>query len=226
MLSITGTDNWRAAHPGAVIGLLEISGVQKVAESAHLDKRKREIERSLRERYSGFTRTEFLSLPVMAAYDRYYHRFDKTYHVLQQVESIVLKGKNLPNVTPLVDANFMAEVDTLILTASHDADKLRGEIFMDVAAVGDEMTRMNGVKKAVLLGDMLMRDAQGVCCSIIYGQDQVSPLTPESTHALYVAYAPGGVSGEQVETHLQRIWENVQLFSPAALLEQKRLLLA
>ncbi len=226
MLSIIGTDHWRTAHPGATIGLLEISGVEKVVKSAQLDERKRDAERSLRERYAGFTRTQFLSLPVMAAYSLYYQRFDKTYHVLQQVESIVLKGKNLPNVTPLVDANFMAEVDTLILTASHDADKLGGEILMDAAGVGDEMAQMNGSKKAVLLGDMVMRDAHGVCCSIIYGQDNISPLTPESTHALYIAYAPGGVSAEQVAAHLQRIWENIQLFAPAARLEQSRLLLA
>jgi len=71
-----------------------------------------------------------------------------------------------------------------------------------------------------------MRDAHGVCCSIIYGQDNISPLTPESTHALYIAYAPGGVSAEQVAAHLQRIWENIQLFAPAARLEQSRLLLA
>jgi len=224
MLLITGTDDWQAAHPGAAIGLLEVSGVEKVAVSARLDERKREIESRLRERYAGYTRPDFLSLPVMAAYERYYHRFEKTYHVLQQVESIVLKGKNLPNVSPLVDANFMAEVDTLVLTASHDADKLQGEIRMDVARVGDQLTQMSGALKAVLVGDMLMRDAHGVCCSIIYGQDNISPLKPESTHALYVAYAPAGVPAAQIHEHLQRIWENIQLFSPGALLGQNRLL--
>jgi len=42
-----------------------------------------------------------------------------------QVESIVSKGKSLPNVTPLVDANFVAEVETLVLTAGHDVAKLQ-----------------------------------------------------------------------------------------------------
>ena len=226
MLYVSATEFWRNNHPGAAIGLLEISGAAGVSASTQLDEQKRETERRLRERYAGFIRPDFLALPVMAAYDRYYHRFDKTYHVLQQVESIVLKGKNLPSVTPLVDANFIAEVETLVLTASHDADRLKGEICMDVARPGDQMTQMNGALKAVMVGDMIMRDSHGVCCSIIYGQDNQSVLTPESTHALYVAYAPAGVPAIQVSAHLQRIWENIQLFSPEAVLEQQRLLLA
>jgi DNA/RNA-binding domain of Phe-tRNA-synthetase-like protein len=120
VVSITATPEWRTVHPGAAIGLLELSNLDNTRPALQLDGRKRETEARLRERYRGFTRQDFLSLPVMAAYAQYYKRFDKTYHVLLQVESIVLKGKPLPNVSPLVDANFMAEVDTLVLTAGHE----------------------------------------------------------------------------------------------------------
>src|SRR2546426_3322430 len=110
VLSISATTEWRTAHPGAVIGLLELSRVDNRHPSLQLDERKRETEARLRERHRGCTRSDFLSLPAMAAYARYYKRFGKTYHVLLQVESIVLKGRPLPNVSPLVDSNFMAEV--------------------------------------------------------------------------------------------------------------------
>jgi DNA/RNA-binding domain of Phe-tRNA-synthetase-like protein len=225
MLKISATEAWRKAQPGAVFGLLELSGVDNTTASPQLETQKRETETRLRERYKGFTRQDFLALPVMSAYERYYRRFDKTYHVLLQVESIVLKGKNLPTVSPLVDANFIAEVDTLVLTAGHDADLLQADIIMDVAQPVDQMTQMNGTLKSLLAGDMLMRDSHGVCCTILYGQDNVSPLTAKSSHALYVAYAPAGVPAGLVETHLQRIKENVLLFWPAAVVEQQRLLL-
>lgn len=97
MLLITATDEWRTAHPGTVIGLLELSGLENTHSSPKLDERKRETEARLRERYNGFSRQDFLSLPVMSAYEQYYKRFNKTYHVQLQVESIVLKGKSLPN---------------------------------------------------------------------------------------------------------------------------------
>ena len=143
MLSITTTADWRSSHPGAIIGLLELTGVANDSSSPALDEQKRSAEAHLRERYHGFTRPDFLVLPVMAAYDRYYNRFDKTYHVLLQVESIVLKGKNLPTVSPLVDANFIAEVETLVLTAGHDVERLVGPIIVDVARPGEQMTQMS-----------------------------------------------------------------------------------
>jgi len=224
MLSISATDQWRAAHPGAAIGLLELSGVENARPSPALDERKRDAEARLRSDCGGFGRKDFLAHPVMAAYDRYYTRFKKTYHVLLQVESIVLKGKSLPSVSPLVDANFMAEVDTFVLTAGHDAARLEGPVVMDVSRDQDQITQMNGTLRELYPGDMIMRDAGGVCCTVIYGQDNRSPITPATTHVLYVTYAPAGVSSRAVREDLEKIEANVRLFSPAAVTEQVRVI--
>lgn len=226
MLMITASDEWQAAHPGASIGLLEISGVENHTPSAALEQRKRLIEARLRELYQGNTRQDFHSLPILSAYGRYYKRFDKTYHVLLQLESLVLKSKNLPVVSPLVDANFMAELETLVLTAGHDVDQLVGPIRMDVSRASDEMTRMSGNPKRLQAGDMIMRDAHGVTCSIIYGQDDRSPITPETSHVLYVSYAPAGVPIESVREQLDRILEHVRLFCPAGKVLRQEVLTA
>lgn len=226
MLSISATHDWRAAHPGAIIGLLELSGAENTSASQALDDRKRETEARLRTLYLGYTRQDFLSLPVMSAYERYYKQFNKTYHVQLQIESIVLKGKDLPDVSPLVDANFMAEVETLVLTAGHDVTRLHEPVWIDVSHEGDEMIQMNGAAKAIRAGDMIMRDGQAISCSILYGQDNRSPITATTSHVLYVAYAPKGVPAEAVETQLQKIEENVRLFAPQAVLLQRRLLTA
>lgn len=162
----------------------------------------------------------------MAAYIRYYKRFTMTYHVLLQVESIIMKGKNLPDVSPLVDANFTAEVSTFVLTAGHDVAKLREPIVIDTAHEAEEMTAMSGSQKEVRKGDMVMRDQLGLCCSILYGQDNRSPITAETEHVLYVSYAPAGVPAIEIEEHLIQIRQNVYLFSPNARVEQCRLLQA
>ena len=226
MLTISATDEWRTAHLGATIGLLELAGVENGSASEPLNQRKRQIEARLHERYKGFTRQQFLALPVMAEYDRYYTRFNKTYHVQLQLESIVLKDKRLPDVSPAVDANFMAEVETLILTAGHDGDKLHEPIVIDVSREGDQMTQMNGASRAIRAGDMIMRDAEGVSCSIIYGQDARSPISPKTSRVLYVAYAPPGIAAGVVERQLQGIEENLRLVAPAITVEQRRLVTA
>src|ERR1700704_5945941 len=188
MLAISATDEWRTAHPGATIGLLELWGLESTGSSPRLNERKREIEAGLGARYKDFTRQGFLALPVMADYDRYYRRFNKTYHVQLQLESIVLKGKQLPDVSPAVDANFMAEVETVILTAGNDVEKLRAPILIDTSREGEQMTQMNGTPRAIRSGDMIMRDAGGISCSVIYGQDARSPVSPQTSRVLYVAY--------------------------------------
>ncbi len=207
-----------------MIGLLELSGVDNTRLSPELNQRKREVEALLRERYKGFTRQDFLALPVMAAYDGYYKRFNKTYHVQLQVESIVLKDRNLPEVSPLVDANFIAEVETCVLTAGHDVDRLREPVLIDVSREDDTISQLNGETKPIRAGDMVMRDADGIRCTILYGQDNRSPISPATTHVLYVTYAPVGISAEIIKAELQTILDYVRLFSPDVRVEQFQLI--
>jgi len=226
VLKITATDAWKDAHPGAQIGILEISGADNTQPAPALDQEKRAIEERLREKYKDFSREDFLALPVMGAYHRYYRKFGYTYHVLLQLESVALKGKSLPNVSPLVDANFAAELDTLILTAGHDVAKLEPPILIDVAREEDEITQMNGKRKDVPVGDMLMRDANGVACTILRGQDNRSSILKSTTHVLYVSYVPDGVTEEQIQTQLDAMEKYVRLFAPDCVLEQSRIIFA
>ncbi|MBC8335843.1 MAG: hypothetical protein ISR59_08080 [Anaerolineales bacterium] len=226
MLLISGTDEWKKGHPGAIIGLLELSGVDNKSASLQLEERKRETEARLRDLYAGFTRQDLVSLPVLSTYKEYYKRFKKTYHVQLQVESILLKGKNLPSISPLVDANFIAEVETFVLTAGHDVAKLKGPTLIDVSHEGEQMPQMNGHLQSLRPGDMVMKDAERVSCTIIYGQDNRSPITPATSHVLYVAYAPAGVPAKAVESQLQKIKEIIQSFSPEAVAEQSQFIFA
>jgi DNA/RNA-binding domain of Phe-tRNA-synthetase-like protein len=224
MLTITATDAWKERHPGAQMGLLEISGVDNTKPSAVLEQEKRAIEGRLRKKYANFSREKFLALPVMDAYHRYYRSFGYTYHVLLQLESVALKGKSLPNVSPLVDANFAAELETLILTAGHDVAQLEAPIIIDVAREHDEITQMNGDRKRIPTGDMLMRDAQGVACTILRGQDNRSPISKATTHVLYVSYVPGEVTEEQVRAQLDAMEKLVRLFAPECVVEQSQII--
>jgi DNA/RNA-binding domain of Phe-tRNA-synthetase-like protein len=113
-----------------------------------------------------------------------------------------------------------------VLTAGHDASKLRGVLSVDVAREGDQIAQMNGALKPLLAGDMVMRDTSGVCCSIIYGQDDRSPISADTSHVLYVAYAPAGVPVDAVAAQLRKIEDNVRLVCPAVVVEQHRVLSA
>ena len=130
MIHIVVTEGWREAFPGGHVGVLLVGGVDNTGNAPVLEGRKREIEARLREKYAGFSRGDFLELEVLKAYRDYYKAFGQTYHVQGQLESVVHKGKSLPSVSPLVDANFTAELETLVLTAGHDADALKAPLLL------------------------------------------------------------------------------------------------
>jgi DNA/RNA-binding domain of Phe-tRNA-synthetase-like protein len=216
MLVIAATERWQDQFPGGCVGILEMAGLDNSRPSGALEERKRQVEQDLRSRYAGFTRADFLGLEAMAAYERYYRQFDKTYHVLLQLESVVLKGKPLPEVSPLVDASFMAELETLVLTASHDADRLSLPLKIDATDGSEPFTQMNGASRTLRAGDMCMVDGGGVICTILYGQDSRSPIRAETTHALYVSYAPAGVGQALVRLHLEKMRDLLQTLTPEA----------
>jgi DNA/RNA-binding domain of Phe-tRNA-synthetase-like protein len=222
MISIQATPEWTRCFPEGLIGILELNVRSKISPA--LEEHKRALETELRDRYSGYSRAQLAAAPVMRDYVRYYKSFGKTYHILLQLASIVLKAKPFPTVSPLVDANFVAELDSLVLTAGHDADKLHHPVYIDVSTVGDVITHMSGAAKAVPSGDMIMRDTSGICCAILHGQDNRSPISESTQHVLYVAYGVLGVSEAHVRGHFDRVLTCLRLASDELNVEQNRII--
>ena len=218
MLDIIVSDRWHDTFEGGHVGVLAIGGVDNSQPSPLLDERKRALESKLRERFRGYARNDYFELKVLKAYRDYYKQFGNTYHVQAQLESVV-GGRSLPNVSPLVDANFAAELETLVLTAGHDADLLKAPVTIDATQGGEAFTQLNGKTRTLKPHDMMMRDGAGTVCTILYGQDKRTPISPKTTRALYVAYAPVGVGAEAVSAQLEAVRDNVLLFATDAEVE-------
>lgn len=216
---LTVTQAWEDRFPGAVVGVLAITDVTNMKAHAGLDARKREIEESIRSRYAGMERAELRELERMAVYASYYKRHKKSYHVLLQLES-VLKGKPIPAISGLVEANFMAELKNQLLTAAHDADALEAPITLDVSAGTEEFMQMTGNRQVLKEGDMVISDGRGVMSCIIYGPDRRTKITPETSSAVYTTYAPSGIGETAVRDHLGDIRDNIVLFAPDAEVQQ------
>ena len=119
------SEAWKTAYPGAAVGVLAMRNVINPEHHVALDKRKEELENQLRSRFSDYDRAALKDLPTIQAYNTYYKRFKKTYHVQHQLESVVFKGKPIPRVAALVEAMFVAELKNLLLTAGHDLDAVQ-----------------------------------------------------------------------------------------------------
>ena len=212
----TVSEAWKTTYPGAAVGVLAMRDVANPKQHPGLDQQKMAMEERLRARYAGYDRAALRALPELQAYHNFYKRFKKTYHVQLQLESIVLKGRSIPSVAALVEAMFMAELQDLLLTAGHDLEVVQLPAGVDVADGSERFVRINGQEQQLKADDMMIADRLGILSSVLYGPDQRTQITPETTQVLFTAYAPPGIGQEQVRDHLHNIRDNVLLVTPQA----------
>ena len=213
------TSAWRSAYPDAHAGVLVMRAVSNPAHDPELESQKVTLEEQLRSQFAGQDRATIASHPILRAYEEYYRRFKKTYHIQLQLESIVLKGKSIPSVAALVEAMFMAEMKDMLLTAGHDLDALHLPLTLEVATGTERYTLLRGEEQVLKAGDMMISDQIGVISSILYGPDQRTQITPDTRNVIFTVYAPPGIDEQTVVQHLQSIKENVMVFAPQAQVE-------
>lgn len=219
--SLTVSPEWRATFPDAHVGILLVDHVRNGPPPAELVQHAQTVETQLRARYAGAARADLASAPTLQAYIRHYRAFGQTYHVLRQLESVALKSRPLESPSALVLAMFVVELDTLLLTAGHDAEALEPPLTLDRSVAGDHFVGIGGREHALREGDMLMRDVEGIISAVIYGPDQRTRLTDQTRRALFTTYAPSGISVAELEAHLDGLAAAVALASPAAVVQLK-----
>jgi DNA/RNA-binding domain of Phe-tRNA-synthetase-like protein len=221
---LIATEDWARRYPGASIGMLVMRDAANVAGSPVVQALK---ERTVAGVRAAFPAPEAIKAdPVLLAYRAYYKQFGKTYHVAGQLESVALKGRDLPAVSGLVDCMFAAELRDRLLTAGHDLAACVPPFTAGAAAGAERFTTMRGEEKELKPADMFIADAAGVISCVILGPDQRTRITPETRDAVYFVYAPPGVPETAVRAHLELIRDSIRLFAPQARDEELSILRA
>jgi hypothetical protein len=123
---------------------------------------------ALREKYVDYDRkTLFGDHP----YFRFFRKFKKTYPVMMQFESVLLKGRPFPSFNPVAEVPFLMELTTQVLSGAHDADRISGPVTLYCAAEKEEFLGMRGDPFHTYPGDFCGRDDQGIIFSLIAGAD-------------------------------------------------------
>ncbi len=219
-MEIDVTPAFRVTFPGGIFGALIVRGCPNRPRPSLLQAEQRAVAESLRARFS---RDTIDAHPVARAYAGYFKRYGTRYPVVHQAKTI-LSGRPIESPSALVEAMFIAEVDSLVLTSGHDLDVLVGSLRVDVARDGDVYTKISGKEQALKPGDMIVRDAEGIIASVLYGPDLRTRLRPESTAALFGAWAPVGLSVAPMEAHLETLGRLLRREWPEAVVEPPRML--
>ncbi|MCC5467344.1 phenylalanine--tRNA ligase beta subunit-related protein [Pelosinus baikalensis] len=213
------TELWRKTYPGASAGLMVLSNVCNMEQCEELENCKRELETKLRARF--LNDGDLSSYNSIQVYTEYYKRYSKTYHVLQQLKSVVFKRKCIPRGAGLIEAMFMAELENCLLTAGHDYEALKFPLKLDVARGNEKYVLLNGQEQIVKPSDMMIVDTEGIISSIIHGPDLRSRIVPSTRKVVFLVYAPAGISKDLVADHLSDIYAYVKLVSPDAQIDRQ-----
>ncbi len=186
-------------YPAAHFGGITIQDQQNQKKHTDLEQAKRLLEKNIRENYPDPKED-----PVVQCYADYYKKWEKTYPIVFQINSIK-KGRTFPQVSTYVDSMFLAELEDRILTSGHDRDTIQGELVYDLADEGEEYIKLNGEKQVLVKNDIVLRDTDGVLASILFGPAARTAIKNDTANPLYFAWCPMGITPETVEKHLTTI---------------------
>jgi len=195
----------KSTYPDAKFGVMIVKGIRTAERSIMNKIIAAEIEQ-IKSRYPDYQRETVLATEPLCYYAAYYKRFKKTYHVLGQLESVLLKGKSIPSTGAPIEAMFLAEIKNLLLTAGHDFDLIEGTLTVDTAAKPMSYKVLSGSDSQLVNNDLYLSDEKGILSSILNGPDYRTRITGNTKTALYFVYGVDGVTEPLIYEHMNTIF--------------------
>lgn len=147
-------------------------------------------------------------------YVRFFKKFKKTYPVMLQFESVILRGQPFPQDNPIREVPFLMELTTRMLSGVHDVDQVRGAIELFLGVDRTPFMGLNGRESYTYPGDFCGRDDGGVIFSAIAGCDMRTRARLESRHAFYPVFGTPDMPAEAVWEAIGTLVRYVNTLAP------------
>ena len=148
-------------------------------------------------------------------YCRYFKKFKKTYPVLLQFESVVMKDRPFPDFNPLSELAFLLEITTFVLSGAHDADSINGDAQLYLA---DSKEDFEGMRETLHTypNDLCARDDEGIIFSLIAGTDKRTCAKADSRNLLYPIFCTPDMPAEEIEDAMATLCRYIKVLCPDA----------
>ena len=203
-----------AALSGVPFGVLEVTYPERALwRTEDFQTMLGERLQRLRERYADYDRRTVFGENV---YFRFFRKFKKTYPVMMQLESFLLKGRPFPIDNSVTAIPFLAELETQSLSGTHDVDFVRGAVRLFAGTEKAPFPGMRGEEVHTYPGDFCARDDEGIIFSMIAGADARTCAKPGSRHVFYPVFGVAGQPAGEIAAVLDRLEEYVRVLAPEA----------
>ena len=168
---------------------------------------------ALREQYREYVRADVFG---QNPYFRYFRKFKKTYPVMMQFESVLLKGREFPRWNAVTAVPFLAELETHVLTGTHDVEQLLGPAELYLAQAKEPFAGLRGDLVHTYPGDLCARDEGGIIFSMIAGADARTCARQTSRHVFYPVFGVSGQDPAALRPMQERLAEYARILAPDA----------
>ena len=168
---------------------------------------------ALREQYREYVRADVFG---QNPYFRYFRKFKKTYPVMMQFESVLLKGREFPRWNTVTAVPFLAELETHVLTGTHDVEQLLGPAELYLAQAKEPFAGLRGDLVHTYPGDVCARDEGGIIFSMIAGADARTCARQTSRHVFYPVFGVPGQDPAALRPMQERLAEYASILAPDA----------
>ncbi len=195
-VSLHITDAYRQGFPDLAFGIGTIQSCTYVEKNESFKLLKRELLRKMRRKANLALLEERINL-----YERFFKEWGYPCPLPSHFRRTIEMG--FPIVNLYIDAHIIAEMYHGVLMAIQDLNRFEGEWKLDLAQEGETFQGVSGKTVWCKEGEIILRDEEGVVCSLFQGPDFKTRVEPFSKDiAVYVFTAPG-IQEEQVSNGLQ-----------------------
>lgn len=151
-------------------------------------------------------------------YVKFFKKFKKTYPVVLQFESAVLKDRPFPHFNPVSEVAFLAEITTGVLSGAHDIDSISGDVQLYIATEKEDFEGIHGTLHTYP-NDFCAKDDKGIIFSLVAGTDNRTCAKQDSRHILYPVFGTPDISLAVIENGIDTICRYIKALSPEAQIE-------
>ena len=148
-------------------------------------------------------------------YVRFFKKFKKTFPVMLQFESAVLKDRPFPAFNPIAEVAFLLEITACVLSGAHDISCIDGDLTLYLAT---EKEDFEGIRETLHTypNDFCARDNNGIIFSLIAGTDKRTSAKPDSTKVMYPLFGTPDMDTAVMETAFTTLKRYIHTLAPDA----------
>ena len=197
------TKRVREKYPQLNFYGVKVEDLQVTKKLLYVKARKKRIQRDFREMYSIENLKE--TPQIKAIRDLFVAMGDNPEENMTAVEnlgSLLLRG-GLPSINSVVDSCNLASLQTLMPIGIYDADRIIGELMLDLSDAGEEYEPIGIDKEVLIEGLLILRDDEGVISRPMYKDSKKTMITEETKNAYIITVQYFPISDDEPKKALE-----------------------